>query len=366
MPKGKSAKALAKRKQQAKGGCRPAEEKKAAEEKKQSGKGAAKGSRGKGSKRGAAAAGEEKTAKGSSVLALSSSISSALVNRPAETLSLPEQRFLNDYVSLAAPPRHHVHRYGSKSKGGKAAATTPEKDVAEVARRGIDIIEKFNMLVLHNVLSPEELQIIHSEYEQMLDLKGDAAIGEKDSSKRSGTRFYNCVCQRGPACGFDGWKEGSEGTRGILQPGGRSASPGAAGPLSVWQRIVREFGLYHIARVEVVTSHRGCRHQGWHVDADRGITVIFPLVDVDLAKGPTQMDFTVAHNGVREGSSKVKKRPAEAPESCHAAMPAGGVLLFNANVSHRGTANLSMGSRPILVLDCSPCCEHQPKSLWDL
>ena len=30
------------------------------------------------------------------------------------------------------------------------------------------------------------------------------------------------------------------------------------------------------------------------------------------------------------------------------------VLLFNANLSHRGTANLSAADRPVLVLDCSP------------
>ena len=38
------------------------------------------------------------------------------------------------------------------------------------------------------------------------------------------------------------------------------------------------------------------------------------------------------------------------------ALPRGSLLLFNANVSHRGTANLSRGDRPVLVLDCSPPC----------
>ena len=38
------------------------------------------------------------------------------------------------------------------------------------------------------------------------------------------------------------------------------------------------------------------------------------------------------------------------------AIPRGSVLLFNANVSHRGTANLSPTDRPVLVLDTSPRC----------
>ena len=50
-------------------------------------------------------------------------------------------------------------------------------------------------------------------------------------------------------------------------------------------------GLDHVARVKVVTSHQGCRNQDWHVDAPRGLTVIFAVVDVDVQKGPTQMDF---------------------------------------------------------------------------
>ena len=47
-------------------------------------------------------------------------------------------------------------------------------------------------------------------------------------------------------------------------------------------------------------------------------------------------------------------------------MPAGSVLLFNANASHRGTANLSAFDRPILVLDTSHQCEQEEASLWDL
>ena len=50
----------------------------------------------------------------------------------------------------------------------------------------------------------------------------------------------------------------------------------------------------------------------------------------------------------------------------HAAINAGSVLIFNANCSHRGTANISSVERPILVLDTSPPCDSEPISQWVL
>ena len=130
--------------------------------------------------------------------------------------------------------------------------------------------------------------------------------------------------------------------------------------------MTRHFGFSHVKRVETVTSHVGCRDQGWHVDAVYGLTVIFPLTDVTLRKGPTQMDFVTPFNNLDAGKGKVKHRAAGVPESARAAMPAGSVVLFNANMSHRGTANLSSEDRPILVLDCSPPCAQQDQLLWDV
>ena len=73
----------------------------------------------------------------------------------------------------------------------------------------------------------------------------------------------------------------------------------------MWRRVVTAMGLDHVARVEVVTSHEGCRPQGWHVDAPRGLTVIFALVDITVPKGPTQMDFSIPFNHILEGRPKV-------------------------------------------------------------
>ena len=67
---------------------------------------------------------------------------------------------------------------------------------------------------------------------------------------------YNCQCQVGPSCGWSGWKAGSEQTRCLLHHPGR--------PLSVWEKVCSSFGFQHIKRVEVVTSHPGCRNQGWY------------------------------------------------------------------------------------------------------
>ena len=54
-------------------------------------------------------------------------------------------------------------------------------------------------------------------------------------------------------CTFNGWKAGSERSRCALHDPNR--------PLMVWERVCSAFGFDHVARVEVVTSHVGCRHQ---------------------------------------------------------------------------------------------------------
>ena len=239
----------------------------------------------------------------------------------------------------------------AQSAKQRAAA---EKQAIEQAQC---ILDEHNMCILYNALSESEIREIYSEYQDLLDFTSSSAVGEKDASKRSGTRFFNCACQVGPNCGFEGWRVGAEQSKRVLD----LVVPHSGSKASVWRKVVSAMGLDHVARVEVVSSHPGCRHQDWHVDAPRGLTVIFALVDVDVSKGPTQMDFSIAHNAILADHPKVK--PRHDPPSCHAAMPAGSVLMFNANCSHRGTANLSRSERPILVLDCSPACEFDGASL---
>ena len=269
----------------------------------------------------------------------------------AEAATLPdEERMFLRRVSLQWPRADGKHR-------NKKAQDSIE---AQLVERAVEILEKHHMVIIHNVLSEAEVAEVRKEYESLLDFSGDSAVGEKDATKRSGTRFYNCHCQVGPNCPWQGWKSGSEQSRSVLHR--------SNGPLRTWEKITRHFKFVHIARVEVVTSHKGCRNQGWHEDAAHGLTVIFPLAPVDLRKGPTQMDFSFPFNNLKEHSGKVggKKRDMSAPKMARAAMPCGSVVLFNANMSHRGTANLTNSDRPILVLDCSLRCEHEAASIWDL
>jgi hypothetical protein len=275
------------------------------------------------------------------------SIARKLPIPPSQTVSPEEGAFLNNFASLSLPPRA-----GEIDK----RATKAAEDA--VVAKAVSTLERFHMCILHNTLTQEDVATIHEEFIGLLDFKGDSAIGEKDASKRSGTRMYNCQCQVGPACGFNGWKVGSEKTRCALHDPNR--------PPMVWERVCNAFGFNHVARVEVVTSHVGCRNQAWHTDGTHGLTVIFALVDVDQRKGPTEIDFTYPFNTLRADQGKVKTKDPSSPDRCHAAMPAGSVLLFNANASHRGTANLSTGDRPILVLDTSPQCAQEDNSLWDL
>lgn len=240
----------------------------------------------------------------------------------------------------------------------------------DFCRRAVQILEENNALVIHNCMDSNGLAVLQETYQRLHQAQsGQTAIGEKDASKRSGTRLYNCLCQLGPACGFYDWKTGTKEARECLLKG-RSNKANATStnsskakkqqnnnycynppPKAIWKRITDHFEFTHIARVEVVTSHVGCRAQGWHIDGVHGLTVIFPLVDVGVRQGPTEMDFTVPFIGLYRDSPKVKV-PADHP-NLYGVMPAGSVLMFNANVSHRGSANIGKIDRPILVLDCS-------------
>lgn len=243
-------------------------------------------------------------------------------------LSEEEQRFLRR-VSYVLPESGLC----SKSECEAAATFAAEALAAN------------QVCVLHNALTADEVETVLREYDANEKV---SAIGEKESAKRSGTRLFNCPCQLGPSCAFDGWR--SDATRAIV------CSDADERRKKPWREVVRRCGFDHVARVEVVTSHVGCRHQGWHVDGARGLTALFALVDVDPRLGPTQMDFDVPFMDVTTGA-KVKGGVPHAPSTVFAgAMPKGSLVLFNANVSHRGTANLGASDRPVLVLDCSPAC----------
>ena len=70
-------------------------------------------------------------------------------------------------------------------------------------QRAVSILEQEHVLIIHNCLNEKEIGTLHDCYEDLHRLQaGQKAIGEKDASKRSGTRLYNCLCQLGPACGF--------------------------------------------------------------------------------------------------------------------------------------------------------------------
>ncbi|KAJ1462608.1 hypothetical protein M885DRAFT_610645 [Pelagophyceae sp. CCMP2097] len=234
----------------------------------------------------------------------------------------------------------------SGARGGPREAALREAAMKRCSAEAVAAIRAQHCCVILGALAPGEVEDMLEEYASHARV---AAIGEKAASKRSGTRFFNCTCQLGPACAFGGWMPTAPETRKAL-----------LGRDSVWRRAVEELGFGHVARVEVVTGHAGARCQDWHVDGIHGLTVIFALVDVDAARGPTQLDFAHTFLDV-DGATKVKGgvpgMPADA--RVHAgALPRGAVLLFNANVSHRGTANLSATDRPVLVLDTSPPCGH--------
>ena len=280
-----------------------------------------------------------------------------------------KSRVQESVAQTVKPPKHPAESLPLEEKRHLERCTldyaTTSLNHDDFVRKAVEVLEKEHMLVVQNCLNDDEVQVLYECYKDLHQQQaGQRAIGEKDASKRSGTRLYNCLCQLGPACDFYDWKDGTAQAQHCLNP--RTIADFRKPPRKpVWKSITDTFHFRHIARVEVVTSHVGCRAQDWHIDGVHGLTVILPLTDVGVRQGPTELDFAPAFLGLWEGDPKVRARSTG---TVRAVMSKGSVLLFNANVSHRGSANIGATDRPRLVLDCSlesTClAAGGPRDIW--
>ena len=72
----------------------------------------------------------------------------------------------------------------------------PNCSDADFCRRAVEILEEHHVLIIHNCMDADGLAVLQETYERLhQEQAGQTAIGEKDASKRSGTRLYNCLCQ---------------------------------------------------------------------------------------------------------------------------------------------------------------------------
>ena len=124
-------------------------------------------------------------------LSLDDAIAVTYDTKEAATLPEEEQKFIR-MVSLQCPVEDA--RGKNDRRGGGKRGKSPQWEERLVSR-AVDILEKYHMCIIHNVLTKGEIADMYKEYEALLDFSGDSAVGEKDATKRSGTRFYNCHCQ---------------------------------------------------------------------------------------------------------------------------------------------------------------------------
>lgn len=219
---------------------------------------------------------------------------------------LGKQRHTNEALTLDPAERNYLQQC-SFSLPLAGTPTQRAKVANTVMQKALQALQTRHMCILHNALSSDELEVLMQEYRELLDFTGHPAIGETDAVKRSGTRLYNCACQKG---NWDGWRRGSGNSRRLvgvgLSPCGGSKCE--TSPPTVWRQILRRLKFEHVVRVEVVTSHDGCRNQAWHIDGDHGLTVIFALASVGLRKGPTQLDLSIPFVSLQEDGPKVQVR----------------------------------------------------------
>ena len=108
-----------------------------------------------------------------------------------------------------------------------------------------------------------------------------------------------------------------------------------------------------MTEVQVVDSLPGSDIQIWHADnAKRGITFIIPLVDLTNQNGPTEL-ITGSHSLWNNTFGWICGYGGENGFSLSLVKPllrSGDCLIMDARLLHRGGANLSDTSRPILVI----------------
>lgn len=103
---------------------------------------------------------------------------------------------------------------------------------------------------------------------------------------------------------------------------------------------------------QLLDSRPGSLPQNWHADnASGGWTVILPLVDVTPQNGPTALQLG-SHHYNRRWPIGWATAVFSATRLAFPEMARGDVLIYSSMLVHRGEANLSATSRPILVFRC--------------
>lgn len=107
--------------------------------------------------------------------------------------------------------------------------------------------------------------------------------------------------------------------------------------------------------LQIVDSLPGSAIQIWHADnAEKGITVIIPLIDLTDLNGPTEL-ISGSHNLLGNTWSKTTENRGDDSvwsklSVVKPLLSAGDGLIVDARVLHRGGANMSETSRAILVI----------------
>ena len=109
-------------------------------------------------------------------------------------------------------------------------------------------------------------------------------------------------------------------------------------------------GQMMMTEVQVVDSLPGSDLQIWHADnAYKGITVVIPLVDLTCQNGPTEI-ISGSHSLWNNMTGWVLGKERGGLSIVKPILSAGDGLVMDARLLHRGGANLSGSSRPILVI----------------
>jgi hypothetical protein len=157
------------------------------------------------------------------------------ITETVEALSLtkPERDF-HLKISINLPIVRQVPKYTNSKQ--QAAPNFKKLKVEEegLVDKAIETLKKHSACILHNALSSAEMDSMLEDYDNLLDTTGQKAIGEKDASKRSGTRFFNCACQLGPGCKFHDWRDGSEKVMEVIN---RGEEGGEQPP--IWRKIIK-------------------------------------------------------------------------------------------------------------------------------
>lgn len=117
---------------------------------------------------------------------------------------------------------------------------------------------------------------------------------------------------------------------------------------------------YQLSQAQLLQSRPGSVNQAWHCDnTSQGLSILIPLVPTTKYNGPTQLlpetHRCFSTRGEFLLGNAISYSLGPPPNPVYGETVAGGALVYDSRVVHRGLGNPSASARPVLILRYDYC-----------